>query len=225
MPRLMGSPDETIEAPRHAMDAAHEQMQAPPLPPETPTASAEQFLRYTDEGGPTMTPPIMSGAMNSTTEADFMLGEMNPVMAGVSQVSSGSLVAPKPRDGFAQRWVRVSARGDQDHRNWLRAMQMGWRPRDPSTIPQSEHYYPVVSDGTRTLVRVGDLILCEMPEQMAERHRAAVRAKTQHQRTAGTTEAERVAQEAKQAGFGGLQKQDKVTTTYGNGRRPATMVG
>jgi hypothetical protein len=194
--------------------------------PPSANLDAEDFLRYTDGGGdyaPRMN-DHMENSMESDSEADFQIGAMDPMMQGDSQLTASALEAPNARNGFEQRWVRATSNGDSDNRNWLLAMKLKWRPRDPETVPKAEHYYQIVSDGTRKVFRSGDLVLCERPVEVGNFYRNEIAKRTKHQFTAGSTEAEKAAKDASSIeGFGGLQKQDTVTTT--RGRRPATMVG
>jgi len=187
-----------------------------------------QFLRYTDEGGdytPHMHPSSMVGTMEMDQEASFQSGSMDPpLMQADSQVRTGSLAAPNPRNGMDQRWVRASARGDNDTRNWLSAMNAKWRPRDPATIPESEHYYPVVDDGSRSVIRVGDLVLCERPEVISDQKRQENRQRADQFAGKGAVESEQLGAQSRNEGTTrGLEREDKVTST--RGRRPATMVG
>lgn len=207
----------------------HPVMEAPPsVTPPGAAVDNGQFLRYTDEGGeytPHMHPASMVAPMEMDQEASFQSGSMDPpLMQPDSQVRTGSLVAPAPRNGMDQRWVRASARGDNDTRNWLAAMNAKWRPRDPATIPESEHYYPVVDDGSRSVIRVGDLVLCERPLVISEQKRQENRQRADQFAGKGMVESAQLGAQSRNEGTTrGLEVEDKVTST--RGRRPATLVG
>ena len=89
-----------------------------------------------------------------------------------------SLQAPKERDGFTQRWVRVSERGVDDVANWARKTREGWRPRPADSVPAGFEV-PTISHGKFAgCIGVEGMVLCEMPKKMADRRRKAINDKT-----------------------------------------------
>lgn len=90
-----------------------------------------------------------------------------PVHAEPIDLSEPSnLLAPDPRPGFVQRWIRIDVRGDgRDTMNYSRALREGWQPRPVDSIPAAYHP-PIKGNGMHVgnLV-VHDLVLCEMPEE------------------------------------------------------------
>ena len=81
-----------------------------------------------------------------------------------------SLAAPAPRPGYVQRWVRDTADGGDQ--NWLMKYREGWRPRALATIPNLTHYTRGMSTQGQEVARVGTLVLCEMPERVANQRKA-----------------------------------------------------
>jgi hypothetical protein len=99
--------------------------------------------------------------------------------------SRRNLKTPEPRAGFDQRWIRCENRDNQDLMNLQKQRRMGWMPRDPSTIPEHQHFYPVMKHSSGPdCIYVGGMMLCERPIQLSERARQAVRAKVQRQKAA-----------------------------------------
>jgi len=90
-----------------------------------------------------------------------------------------SLDAPPPRNGFAQRWIRVGSFGKDDPTNTSRKFREGWRPRPSSTVDPKYHS-PNISQGKWAgCIGVEGMILCEMPEKIREKRNAHYMAKTQ----------------------------------------------
>ena len=91
---------------------------------------------------------------------------------------AASLEAPPPRPGFSQRWVRVSLKGDDDPTNMARKFREGWRPRLASTVPPKYNPPKVTAGRFQGCIGVEGMLLCERPEKMSEKQRAAIRDKT-----------------------------------------------
>jgi hypothetical protein len=89
-----------------------------------------------------------------------------------------NLVAPPARDGYVQRWVRTSLRGEDDPSNIARSMQQGWAPRSPETVP-GKTFVPTLRHGEHAgAIGVAGLILMERPVALDQRYKAGVRART-----------------------------------------------
>lgn len=94
-------------------------------------------------------------------------------------IRPSSLEAPKERNGFAQRWIRVGSNGKDDPTNTSRKFREGWRPRPASSVPASYHA-PTISQGKWAgCIGVEGMILCEMPAKIREKRNAHYAAKTQ----------------------------------------------
>lgn len=79
-----------------------------------------------------------------------------------------TLVAPKARPGYTQRWVRAERGDKQDRTNILRQIKTkGWRPRAVSTIPDAKKY----NSSDSGYIMINGMVLCEMPNSRAEKLR------------------------------------------------------
>lgn len=89
-----------------------------------------------------------------------------------------SLEAPPPRAGFVQRWIRVGMFGVDDPTNTARKTREGWRPRSADSVPKGFHL-PTISHGQWAgCIGVEGSLLCEMPVQLADKKKAALKDKT-----------------------------------------------
>lgn len=80
----------------------------------------------------------------------------------------GQLEAPPPQDGMVQKWVRTEILGQPDVTNAVKQVEtFGWRPRRIDTVPEAERSrFPVFQHAQfGGILKVGSLILCEMPEK------------------------------------------------------------
>lgn len=77
-----------------------------------------------------------------------------------------ALAAPPPRDGYVQRWIRRTVRGEDDPMNLSRQFRRGWVPRPADTIPSDWKMFCTKSDSGEGIFAVNDLVLCEMPQQL-----------------------------------------------------------
>lgn len=78
-------------------------------------------------------------------------------------VQGGSLVAPPPRPGYVQRWIRVSTKGKEDPTNVTRKFREGWKPRPADTLP-AEYQEAKISQGRFAgFIGVEGMMLCELP--------------------------------------------------------------
>lgn len=78
------------------------------------------------------------------------------------------MATPKPRPGYAQRWVRVFdvTANKPDVANKAEAMQMGWRPRRVESMADVDGTYPIydAGDGRGGIyVFKEELVLFEIP--------------------------------------------------------------
>lgn len=74
-----------------------------------------------------------------------------------------TLESPPPRDGYVQRWIRYSIRGNEDQENAMKKFREGWSPRDIGTIPVGFHT-PTINHGQFSgFIGVEGMVLCEMP--------------------------------------------------------------
>ena len=87
------------------------------------------------------------------------------------------LDAPKPRDGFTQRWIRIKLGNNDDAKNSMRKFREGWLPRGVDTVPLG--YAPPTFSHSQlgNVIGVEDLILCEMPIKKAKQRNAYYQSK------------------------------------------------
>ncbi len=75
------------------------------------------------------------------------------------------LLAPPPRPGMTQRWVRTSILDNETPQHVMRRMREGWTPRPADTIPK-DFAMPTIDHGQwEGAVGVEGMILCEMPNE------------------------------------------------------------
>lgn len=87
---------------------------------------------------------------------------------------ASALPEPDPRPGFVHRWVRVSMFGVDDVTNFSKKRREQWEPCQTTEYPEfardmtfSESKY-----AQNGLIEIGGLVLCRMPEEIAnERNR------------------------------------------------------
>lgn len=82
-----------------------------------------------------------------------------------------------PREGFVQRWVRTSVRGEDDQTNVFNKINRGWRPRLLDSVPQGSFVPKVNFEGSQVIGHRGS-ILMERPVQLHERQKARIRQET-----------------------------------------------
>ena len=81
-------------------------------------------------------------------------------------VRPSSLVAPPARPGFAQRWIRVAFKNEDDPTNSARRFREGWKPRPADTVPPSFQMPSIAHGKWAGGIGVEGMILCEMPKTM-----------------------------------------------------------
>lgn len=134
-----------------------------------------------------------------------------------------NLDAPPPRPGYRQRWVRVEFRSESDNLNWQGKVREGWAPRDPATISEADKYFgfsPSMHNGTG-VIRVGGLILMEIPEHKIFAKRRAIDAQTRRQENSVSMETEKISREGVRAGGPPIVREDRADVT--TGRLPPTL--
>lgn len=135
-----------------------------------------------------------------------------------------SLDAPPPRPGMVQRWVRMTHRDGQDTINWSGKFREGWKPRTPDTLPREFVHLTGAQQGSGSLITIGGMVLCEMPERTLQQKRAYIRELNRRQELSVSTETDKVSREGVAQGAAPITRQDEVTVTRGPGRRPSTAL-
>jgi hypothetical protein len=86
-----------------------------------------------------------------------------------SWVEPTMLPDPLPQDGYVFKWVRTATRNTEDKTNYQKRIREGWEPVDAADHP--ELMLELSVGQTSGKVEVGGLILCKMPEEMAEQRK------------------------------------------------------
>lgn len=132
-----------------------------------------------------------------------------------------NLDAPEPRPGYAQRWVRCEFRSEKDNLNWQGKVREGWSPRDPATVPDVESFFGQNSHMGNAVIRVGGLILMEMPVERLAAKRRAVNEATRRQEQSVAMETEKISREGMRSGAPPIVREEEVRVA--TGRRPNTL--
>jgi len=96
---------------------------------------------------------------------------------------SSSLEAPQPPEVYKFRWVRTEVRGYQDTKNVSGRIREGYEPVRAEDYPDFDA--PTIEDGKHAgVIGVGGLILCKVPEEIAESRSDYFQQQTADQMTA-----------------------------------------
>lgn len=122
-------------------------------------------------------PHAVDHADNRSTEEDVSQSYGLDRSAEEDWSRPSELLAPKCRNGYTQRWIRVRIGNDDDAKNSMRKFREGWIPRPVDTVPKE--YQPPTFSHARlgNVIGVEDLILCEMPLKKARQRNAFYEAK------------------------------------------------
>lgn len=131
-----------------------------------------------------------------------------------------NLDAPPPRPGMVQRWVRDGLTDPKDVPHFMRKVREGWQPRDPSTVPGASRAYTVgKAANDSACIRVGSMVLMEMPDRVARARNNAVRDAVDRLARAVPESVEALNGRGQ---FSAVRQDDRVQVT--TGREPETMV-
>lgn len=86
-----------------------------------------------------------------------------------SWVEPTMLPDPAPQDGYVFKWVRTATRNVEDKTNYQKRIREGWEPVDAADHPELMLELAVGQASGK--VEVGGLILCKMPQEMAEQRK------------------------------------------------------
>lgn len=87
---------------------------------------------------------------------------------------------PHPEPGYVFRWVRVSTMGVDDSMNVSGKLREGYEPVRAADHPEVQ--IPGASDGRyKDCIVVGGLMLCKIPQEMAEQRDAYYREQAKNQ--------------------------------------------
>ena len=93
------------------------------------------------------------------------------------------LEAPKPPEGYRQRWIRTNIRGEEDQMNVHAKLREGWDPVRADEYPDSD--FSTITEGKHAgVIGQGGLILARIPEETALERNDYYRGRTRNQMTA-----------------------------------------
>lgn len=104
------------------------------------------------------------------------LREANPVHDEYAAWDNDSLLSTDnipAREGYVQRWVRTTIKGQDDHTNVFKKYNKGWKPRPLDSIPKGQ-FVPHIDFQGVNVVGIHGMILMERPEQLHERQRKQI---------------------------------------------------
>lgn len=84
---------------------------------------------------------------------------------------SAILPDPTPQDGWVFRWCAVEIRSQLHNQLFQKRLREGWEPVNAEDHPEMMMSAGLFDEKRRGLVEVGGLVLCKMPEEMAEQRR------------------------------------------------------
>lgn len=93
-------------------------------------------------------------------------------------VRPSSLLAPDPRPGFVQRWVRIGTKGEDDPTNVAHKLREGWKPRPAESVPASFSVPTIAHGRWAGCVGVGEMVLMERPKALQEKRNDYYRNRT-----------------------------------------------
>ena len=138
----------------------------------------------------------------------------------VDQHDETNLIAPKPRPGKHQRWIRImNPDGTVDMRNYMRAIRNGYSPRDPKTIRLNGNEMPRRSFEGQDVFQVGHLILMEIDEARRAVLLKHVEANRKRLHQIMTNDHEAASAEGIRDGMAPITREEEVSS----GTRPPTM--
>jgi len=74
---------------------------------------------------------------------------------------------PKPQDGWAYRWVRISTLGQNDPTNISAKLREGWEPVRAADHPEV-HVYGDADARFKDNIVIGGLMLCKTPSEFVQ---------------------------------------------------------
>lgn len=168
---------------------------------------------------------VMRGPMHETSDTE-QDARNTPRMshADVAWRQPMSLDAPHPRLGYAQRWIRVSLRGgENDILNVQSKGRVGWTPRRPDTVPEGELFSSLSTNSNAhgDVIRVGNLVLHEIPIEKLKSQRAYNRSVAKRQEESVAMETDKASREGVRAGYSPIVREERTQAT--TGRRPQTL--
>lgn len=125
-------------------------------------------------------------------------------------VQGGSLVAPPPRPGYVQRWIRVTSRGKDDAINISRKWREGWKPRAADTMPKSYQTAKLEHGRFAGYIGVEGMVLCELPITKNKARAKFIREQTDKKVKAIDADLKRANASTRGPGFGEIQKSSRT---------------
>jgi len=85
-----------------------------------------------------------------------------------------------PREGYVQRWVRTSIRGENDQTNVYKNAKLGWKPRQADSVKKGA-MVPTVELNGDNVIGLHDTLLMERPTSIDDKHKEYLRKQTSAQ--------------------------------------------
>lgn len=147
---------------------AAEDVAAKPLPPQALNGKLSRSRKGAQA----------SRSRASRAQAQRANEELHP-KSDTPWAPGASLEAPPARPGYRQKWLRVSIFGRDDVRNVARQFREGWMPRPADTTPKNLHVPRINGGQFAGCIGVEGMVLCEIPERMAEQRNRHYRRKAE----------------------------------------------
>jgi hypothetical protein len=87
---------------------------------------------------------------------------------------------PKPQDGWAYRWIRISTLGQNDPTNISAKLREGWEPVRAEDHPEV-HVYSDADSRFKDNIVIGGLMLCKTPSEFVQQRDAFYQKQTDGQ--------------------------------------------
>jgi len=87
---------------------------------------------------------------------------------------------PKPEEGYRFRWIRISAAGSDDPKNYSSKLAEGWEPVRASDHPEIRLFATSQNKFTDS-IEVGGLLLCKTPVEFTQQRDAYYQKQTDQQ--------------------------------------------
>lgn len=122
-------------------------------------------------------PHVMRHSPHTSREAEIQREDLHPELLATSILNPQRLAAPTPQPGYVQRWIADgTTAGQGSSGDWTVRIRQGWAPRSPDTISERQRaiWPSAKTQSGIDVIRIGGLVLCEIPRQVMEQRRQAV---------------------------------------------------
>jgi hypothetical protein len=135
-------------------------------------------------------------------------------------VAGRTLDAPPAKDGYEQRWVRVSIHSVDDQANLTRQLNAGWMPVKADSVPSS-YNLPTMNEGSYAgCIVVGSHLLCEMPAQRTAQRRQVISNEAKKKEASVKQQITQANAEKDGVGYGNIVDSSATEVQFSRGRTP-----